>query len=886
MQMMRERLVANITQELETLISSRLGEQFQPMVGDVSQQLRKQLELESPQRARGGELYQTPDSKYLYYWVSDDRKSVEAGAIYEEQLPEKALEDLRQTISDTLGSQSWSRVSTLVERFRRISEETEPFPAFNGEIMAARTLASAPHRKLLQQASRRAGVTLDSITAGQDDKDWNRCVEDLESQGLLQREFQVYCRDTGIQLCKFANKDALDEAIHMGFRSFSTGRLIADERIVQLLTVSEKGKFLSKTNLWLALCLAQALQESGVEAREIRWTFERDYRTINIFACFQDTLCMFEMQEEMVSSDQAFRFVARTHYFQPDAAVLVTPTSPKRDATQLLAKARPELEPTRIIVLQNLEELNGELGRIVLGSDDRSVRDLLDRFEKLSLLDVAREVSEHLLGVPAPASLLDETSPDYMPGLPAAETSTATGNSNEFDLDLDLDLDGLDLGSSSTPMTGATSIDDFDIDLDLDNLDLSPAPRPSAARPAPTPSPVAAVEPMPAFNASDEFDLTEFDDLLDLPPSTPTVPEPVAVAVAPPVTPPAPVQVPEPEPAPVVVAEPEPVAPPTPVAPLTVAPAPPVVQEPSRDLSDLGLNLDLDLDLDLDDLDLGLPPVAPTPQSEDQPREVLPEVASPLTEKSPEERFETATRKLIDELTRKGIAAEVDDVLQEIREVPGCAAQVSTNEGLVFHGALLSPEQSDMVAAFQTEVFSLFQQALQEAELGQLEGMIVEGGHGRLQVTPVKAEETLWVSTFERVQRPEEPMASFPGEITLREAILKKVLEDLGQVEGIQGNLVTSRDGLPVEAQLSPDLPAETIGVLLTQTLTDSEAALERLQLTPLRQILLRSDLWLFSLIPLDRETILITLLDPAANRDTWQARLQGAATMLASVFH
>ena len=407
----------------------------------------------------------------------------------------------------------------------------------------------------------------------------------------------------------------------------------------------------------------------------------------------------------------------------------------------------------------------------------------------------------------------------------------------------------------------------------------------------------------------DEFDLTEFDELLESPSEALKSAEPVAAAVveSPPEPEPIlelePVVAEEPvaiEPEPVAV-EPEPVVAPLPEPEPEPEPAPapkaelaPPIAEPERMSDDLGLNLDLDLDLDIDNLiDLDLPPISPPvaeepphQQAEDLPSEVLPEVASPLTEKSPEERFEIATRKLVEELQRKGIAAEVDDLLQEIREVPGCAAQVSTDEGLVFHGGLLSGEQSDLVAAFQSEVFGLFQQALVEAELGTLEGMVVEGGQGRLQVTPVNAEELLWVSTFERVHRPDEPMASFPGEITLREAILKKVLEDLGQVEGIQGNLVTSRDGLPVEAQLNPDLPAETIGVLLTQTLTDSESSLERLQLTPLRQILLRSNLWLFSLIPLDRETILITLLDPNANRDTWQARLQGAATMLASVFH
>ena len=53
----------------------------------------------------------------------------------------------------------------------------------------------------------------------------------------------------------------------------------------------------------------------------------------------------------------------------------------------------------------------------------------------------------------------------------------------------------------------------------------------------------------------------------------------------------------------------------------------------------------------------------------------------------------------------------------------------------------------------------------------------------------------------------------------------------------------------------------------------------------PTRQIVLRGDRFSFSLIPLDKQTVLITILSVNAPKDVWQTRLQGAATMLASVF-
>jgi predicted regulator of Ras-like GTPase activity (Roadblock/LC7/MglB family) len=110
-------------------------------------------------------------------------------------------------------------------------------------------------------------------------------------------------------------------------------------------------------------------------------------------------------------------------------------------------------------------------------------------------------------------------------------------------------------------------------------------------------------------------------------------------------------------------------------------------------------------------------------------------------------------------------------------------------------------------------------------------------------------------------------------------------MEDLGRLEGIQGNLVTSRDGLPIDYQVEEELNLEVLGVVLTQAMVDSEQALERLEMAPARQFLLRTEQRWYSVIPLDKEAVMITLLAPDIPRDVWHYKLTSAAQMLASVF-
>ena len=309
MNLMRERLKVRVSKERENDLWARLCEQFQPLVVDVSLQVRRVLDLPPMLVSPGGELFLTGKSDLLYYWVSDDRRSIEVGAVFSDSAPDQAFDEFRQTVGEALGSDRWQQLTNQAEKFQPLLEESDAFPNFDGDIEPARVLSQPAYRHMLSETARRVGVPLEQVTSERYPADWDQVASSLEQCGLIQREFQVYCRDTGIQLCKFASKSALDEAARMGFRSFSSGRPISEERIIQFIFCTERGRRLARKNLWLALCLADSLRQVGVDRRHLRWTVEKDYATINLFTAYRDSACLFEVQEEPVTADLAFRFL-------------------------------------------------------------------------------------------------------------------------------------------------------------------------------------------------------------------------------------------------------------------------------------------------------------------------------------------------------------------------------------------------------------------------------------------------------------------------------------------------------------------------------------------------------------------------------------------------
>jgi predicted regulator of Ras-like GTPase activity (Roadblock/LC7/MglB family) len=233
-------------------------------------------------------------------------------------------------------------------------------------------------------------------------------------------------------------------------------------------------------------------------------------------------------------------------------------------------------------------------------------------------------------------------------------------------------------------------------------------------------------------------------------------------------------------------------------------------------------------------------------------------------------------------MQKHGSQAHLEEILQEIADQPGYSAMVSSSEGFTLEGQLRPAALTGAVSAYQLDVWESFRKAMQENGLGNLQSLYLDGGRLHLSIHPAGG---LWFTASEEVVvSMEESSGSLSADLTLFEAILKKVLEDLNQVEGIQGNVVTGREG-PIEIQYHGDLPTHALGIVLGQTLTDCDTLFQSMGCLPTRQVVLRGDLVSFSLIPLDKETLLVTILEPNASKDVWQTRLQGAATMLASVF-
>jgi len=270
-------------------------------------------------------------------------------------------------------------------------------------------------------------------------------------------------------------------------------------------------------------------------------------------------------------------------------------------------------------------------------------------------------------------------------------------------------------------------------------------------------------------------------------------------------------------------------------------------------------------------------------------QEVIPGPVA-LVGEDQEDVLESLVERILGSLKESGLGEgdqDLQDRLREVSELEECSAMLADGDGMVFLGEMDTVDEPDLVAACHVDLVNSWRSGLEDANLGTFEGIIMDGGSSRLQVHPAVEGLSLVVhSGRASVEHEEEIGPSSPGEMALREAILKKALEGLARFDGVRGSLVSQREGLPIEFLLPDDLDADLVASLLSQGLVECEHFLEQLGMGPLRQALIHAGGAWYSLIPLGAEGVLITVLEPEVSREIWLHRLGREARMMASVLN
>jgi len=250
-----------------------------------------------------------------------------------------------------------------------------------------------------------------------------------------------------------------------------------------------------------------------------------------------------------------------------------------------------------------------------------------------------------------------------------------------------------------------------------------------------------------------------------------------------------------------------------------------------------------------------------------------------------EEDLENAAKIILKIMGDEGIAGQysrIEKALEKINDIGLYSSALISTNGFVIASALNENLKADSLAAYSSVIFETIQNALEDSGFMKAQSVHLEGRTGRIKIFPGR--EVLLVAYEERkAGEIEDEGGMLPGETVLREAILKKVLENLDKIDGIEGNIIAGRDGLIIESNIRGHIDPNSLGYLTSLVVSENESYLELIQGGPIRQILLKTPDTYYNMIPIEFEAILTTCLDPFVPAEVWQSQLPQSALIIKS---
>ncbi|MFH0803478.1 MAG: roadblock/LC7 domain-containing protein [bacterium] len=247
-----------------------------------------------------------------------------------------------------------------------------------------------------------------------------------------------------------------------------------------------------------------------------------------------------------------------------------------------------------------------------------------------------------------------------------------------------------------------------------------------------------------------------------------------------------------------------------------------------------------------------------------------------------EASFALAAANATREIKERGIPASLnalEKILLKIRQSGPFDCALFDLEGI----QLLQPSGlPDAAGPAAVEVNRNIQRSLEECNFPRHESISLMGHPAAIHLFDVP--EGVFLVMDKRLHPTGERKPATDDGAASKDALLKKVLEDLLAPEFVRGNLVVTRDGLLIDSLVRTEEQIDLLSAMGSQIFSDNEKNFKKLAGETLRQMIIRMPQLVLSIIPIDEEILLITLLQSVYTRDVLYRDLPAAAGRLSSI--
>lgn len=333
----------------------------------------------------------------LYVMIPQHHRHIEAGCIAhkpsEKRIFEAFKQNIKKALSDSIDVTSvrWRQFLFSNERFSVINSDSSA-KFFSGKTKpeSAAVLRDAGHRNVLRVIGEAEQISSEAIAEKLPGHDIFMITDDLVRLGLISKNFCVYCRQTSQLISRVNDIEAIREASTRGLQCPFCGKTFLEERIEQILSITDEGRKFMQRNYWLSLFTAYTLLEEGIYQENISIRQDSDLSNSDIFVSHFGKLLYVAIKETPLPMESLFLFAQRAKFYGADRTVLITDEKISSESSMFLKNS-----VRNISVIDSIDAIESDLKDVLENMKTESASDSISLFGPISRIDLPLTVIDH-----------------------------------------------------------------------------------------------------------------------------------------------------------------------------------------------------------------------------------------------------------------------------------------------------------------------------------------------------------------------------------------------------------------------------------------------------------------------------------------------------------
>lgn len=388
-----------IGKDTKDAISVQLSRKYTSLAAELKKRYSSQFSLKDIDGFidKRADLFLLDEANYGFYYFSDAYDYLEIGSFSQKDAPSGKFDEFKDEVQKIIYSKTQNKVSfdgiEESPNFKYIKEEMNDFLLEQDKVRIAKHLNDDLTRSILHKIG--SGAWREEFNHVDAEK-LEAILNALEEFNLIKREYVVFCTETKAQIIRVSSYNIIEESQRRGFKCFSCGRMLDEEKVSQFITLTQLGQLFSKKNLWVVYIVAAYFYEHLKRDLKIFFKEEIENASIDLIINYQSKLILLQIKEDEVNLADIYYFLSKKQFYNIDYGCIFSLNAYSSAVKYFLEGKNEE----GILFYASWDDFYENIHLVLERACSSNISDIINIFSGCTKVDVKNYVEEFLKELP------------------------------------------------------------------------------------------------------------------------------------------------------------------------------------------------------------------------------------------------------------------------------------------------------------------------------------------------------------------------------------------------------------------------------------------------------------------------------------------------------